>query len=255
MTGPSKTWDAEGYDERHSFVWKAGGDLVTLLDPKPGERILDLGCGTGHLAAQMAAAGAEVWGLDSSPSMIDQARRRHPDLRFEIADAADFDLPVTFDAVFSNAALHWMTRPAPVVAGVARALREGGRFVAELGGKGNVSAIRTALAAAVRGGGHPAIDDGTVFYFPSLAEYASLLEAHGLRVTAAAHFDRLTPLEDGEAGLRGWIAMFADRLLAPVPAAERGEVLREVEERLRPSLHRDGTWYADYVRLRVVAVR
>lgn len=126
-------WDPALYDNKHGFVWKSGADLVARLSPQQGERIVDLGCGTGHLTAQMAASGAEVVGLDADPEMIAQARANYPDLRFEIADARDFHLPAPFDAVFSNAALHWVTEPERPIACIARALKPGGRFIAEFG--------------------------------------------------------------------------------------------------------------------------
>ena len=131
-----KTWNTALYDGKNAFVWKYGRGVVELLAPKPGERILDLGCGTGHLTNQIGAAGAEVIGLDKSQPMIEEARRLYPDLRFEIADATDFHLAQPFDAVFSNAAIHWMKDQTAVARCIWEALRQGGRFVAEFGGKG-----------------------------------------------------------------------------------------------------------------------
>src|SRR5262249_56540999 len=129
----------------HSFVWKHGAALIEVLAPRPGERILDLGCGTGHLTAQIAEAGAEVIGIDSSPGMIAEARRLYPHVRFEVADARDFALDAGFDAAFSNAVLHWIKEPERAIACVRRALKPGGRFVAEFGGRGDVRAIVAAL--------------------------------------------------------------------------------------------------------------
>jgi trans-aconitate methyltransferase len=247
-----RDWDANLYERSHSFVWKHGAALLDLLAPQPGERILDLGCGTGHLTAQIAAAGASVVGIDSSPTMIEQARREYPLLHFEVADARSFAFAEPFDAVFSNAALHWVKPPEPVIACVRRALKPGGRFVAEFGGKGNVRAIAAALAEAARALGVTGPEDW--WYFPSIGEYASLLERDGLEVGQAALFDRPTALE-GEQGMRRWVEMFGSAWLNAVPAARRDDFLRAVEERLRPALCRDGTWHADYRRLRVVARR
>jgi trans-aconitate 2-methyltransferase len=211
--------DVSLYESKHSFVWKYAADLIELLSPKEGEGILDLGCGTGHLTHQIAATGATVVGIDSDPAMIAEARKNYPKLRFEVGDGENFRFTEPFDAVFSNAAIHWMTEPGRVVACIWRSLKPGGRLVAEFGGKGN------------------------------------LLEDHGFRVTYAALFDRLTPLESGEEGLHHWIEMFGSDFLIEVPAEKRSDVIRHVENRLRPDLYREGTWFADYKRIRVVAVK
>ncbi len=244
-------WDSTLYEDRHSFVWKGGAELIDLLDPKPGERILDLGCGTGHLTAQIAERGAVVTGLDASVSMIAQARQNYPKLKFTLADARDFAAAEPFDAVFSNAALHWMRDAEAVIAGVARALRFSGRFVLEMGAKQNVASIAQALDAALRQRGYA---PHSPWYYPTAGEYAALLERHGFEIAALWTFDRPTKLEHPEKGLREWLDMFAGDWFAGVPAKERDEVAREIESRLRPALWRDGAWWADYQRLRVIAV-
>ena len=252
MSTPSQRWDADLYDDKHAFVWRHGESLVELLDPKPGECVLDLGCGTGHLTARIAESGAAVVGLDHSAEMLEQARAAYPRLEFVRGDARDFLFAEPFDAVFSNAVLHWIRPPEAVVHRVHDALRPGGRFVAELGGRGNVRRIETAMRTAadrlnLRLG-------GPLWYFPSVAEYAALLEAAGLEVRFAVLFDRPTPLQ-GEAGLRDWLQMFAGGVLASVPAERREEFLRAAEAAARPELHRDSGWFADYRRLRVTAFR
>lgn len=252
---PEKEWDTSLYDGKHSFVWKYGEDVIALLAPRSGERILDLGCGTGHLTHRIAEHGAETLGIDISPAMIEQARKNYPGLRFEVADATDFHLDEPFDAVFSNAAIHWMKDQEAVARCVWRALKPGGRFVAEFGGKGNLKAIHTTLLDAVRKAVAPSEPAPSYKYYPSVGEYATLLEKQGFRVTYAAHFDRPTPLEEGEKGLRNWLATFTDNLLSTVPDEKRDQVISEVEERLRPELYRDSTWFADYRRIRVVAVK
>jgi trans-aconitate 2-methyltransferase len=249
----TKTWDATLYDGKHSFVWKYGASLLELLAPQPGERVLDVGCGTGHLTAQIAAAGAEVVGIDKSADMLEEARKRYPALRFELADAADFAFDAPFDAVFSNAALHWMTEPERVAACIARALKPGGRFVAEFGGKGNMRALIVAVADALAALGYPSAGVASFWYFPIIGEYAALLERQGLEVTSALLFDRPTPLEGGDEGLRLWLKMFGTSFMAALSAEEQAELVRRVEERLRPTQYRDGTWIAPYRRLRVVA--
>jgi len=249
----SYQWNSTLYDARHNYVSRYGEDLIGLLAPKPGERILDLGCGTGHLARKIADAGAEVVGLDSSPEMIEQATRAYPDLQFVLADATNFHFDHPFDAVFSNAALHWIPAADKVVACVWDALKPDGRFVAEFGGRGNIRAVEAAIHGALASVGRA--DLGLVrYYFPSVGEYTTLLEKQGFRVTFAAHYDRPTPVE-GEDGLRSWLQMFGSNILQALDDSTRETFLRQVEDRLRPTLYHDGIWYVDYVRLRVVAIR
>ena len=243
-------WDSSLYDDRHSFVWKKVGDLIDLLDPRPGERILDLGCGTGHLTSQIAQRGAEVIGLDGSASMIAQARQNYPKLKFVLADARTFTFDQPFDAVFSNAALHWIPEAKPVIACVARALKPGGRFVLEMGAKGNIARIVTVLTAVLEEAGYPARNP---WYFPSAGEYAVVLEERGFEVQSLATIERWNKLEHPEKGLREWLEMFAGAWFEGIPAKARESIVTEIESRLRPGLWRDGAWWADYRRLRVVA--
>jgi len=251
-TSDSQRWDAGLYDNRHAFVWKHGESLVALLAPRPGERILDLGCGTGHLTARIAETGATVVGLDHSAEMLEQARLAYPRLEFVQADARTFTFAESFDAVFSNAALHWIKEPDLVLGRVREALKPGGRFVAELGGHGNVRAIESAVRFAAMTLSLPLAE--SFWFFPGVAQYAALLESAGLEVTFAALFDRPTPLE-GETGLRDWVRMFYQRVLSEIPPGQEEAFLQTVEEAARPALYRDGQWVADYRRLRVIAIR
>jgi trans-aconitate methyltransferase len=245
-------WDSALYDDRHSFVWEKAADLIDLLDPQPGECILDLGCGTGHLTTQIAERGADVIGLDASASMIAQARQNYPKLKFALADARTFDPGGGFDAVFSNAALHWIPESALVIASVARALKPGGRFVLEMGAKGNIARIVAALTAVLEEAGYKA---NNPWYFPSAAEYASALEQQDFEVQTLWTIERWSKLEHPERGLREWLEMFAGVWFEGVPAKARGALVAEIESRLQASLFRDNTWWADYRRLRIVAQR
>lgn len=248
-------WDGDRYDEAVGFVTEYGDDVVDLLDPRPGERVLDLGCGTGHLTATVdeAVGGeGEVVGIDRSAEMVAEARAAHPDLRFDCVDATTFEASDPFDAVFSNAALHWIDDQEAVTERVAAALDPGGRYVAELGASGNVASIVGAVQSELRERGY---DAPNPWYFPTIGEHASLLERHGFEVRYATVFDRPTAL-DGPDGLADWLDVFGDSLFAPLTDDERDAVVTAVEDRLREELYDpdDEAWTADYRRLRFVAV-
>jgi trans-aconitate 2-methyltransferase len=243
-------WDAARYQDQHSFVWRFGANLVESLNPHPGERILDLGCGTGQLTAEIARSGATAIGLDKSAEMLAEARKNYPDLAFVLGDAASFHFPEPFDAVFSNAALHWVLDAEGAVSSIAQALGPGGRFVAEFGGKGNNARVRTALRAVFG----PSADEQSPWYYPSIGEYAPILERHGLEVREAHLFDRPTPLE-GEDGMVNWLRMFTGSYWRQLPPDRVDDALSQVVNHLRPALYRDGIWTVDYRRLRVVATK
>lgn len=246
-------WDAEQYRQRHAFVFHSSQDLVNdWLAPQPGERVLDLGCGTGELSAQMTASGAEVLGIDSAASMIGAARASHPGVRFEVQDAHRLAYQQQFEAIFSNAALHWM-KPLPAVfAGVSQALTPGGRLVLEMGGAGNVQVTLDAVEHALNCLGLPELAHPWVF--PSTAELAGLLEDAGLRVERTQWFQRPSLLL-GEDGFRVWLESFGGGWLAPLSSGQRQEVLREAETFARPHLWNGSGWVSDYCRLRALAVR
>lgn len=255
MKSDSQHWDPNLYQSSHAFVWQKAADLLELLAPQAGERILDLGCGTGQLTAQITERGAAVVGIDRSAEMIDQARRNFARLRFDVADATMFTVDAPFDAVFSNATLHWVKPPEAAAARIFAALRPGGRFVAEFGGRGNVRRISEALRVAMRDVAGEDFDRLSPWFYPSVGEYASILERLGFDVTFATLFDRPTPLENGEAGLADWLRMFAGLLLGAVDAEKRQAVIDAACEHARADLYREGRWTADYRRLRIVAKR
>ncbi len=248
---PKTTWDPELYEAQHAFVWQYGEGVVDLLKPQSGERILDIGCGTGQLAAKIAESGAEVTGIDASPEMIGQARQNYPKLRFVLGDAAAMTFNGEFDAVFSNAALHWMLNPNAVAACMSRALRSDGRLVAELGGTRNIATIIKAIEKSVavyHGGTVPPSRN----YFPSIAQYATVLESNGFEVRSAVLFDRPTPL-GGERGMENWIRQFKWYYFEDLSNADAASALAQTVDALRPLLYRDDRWYADYRRLRIIA--
>ncbi len=249
------SWNSALYEQNHAFVWQYGESLLELLVPKADERILDLGCGTGQLTGKIAESGAFVQGIDSSLAMISTAREHYPQINFAVADARDFQVEYPLDAVFSNAVLHWIKQPDAAINCVEKALKPGGRFVAEFGGKGNVGAIARTLLSVLSEIGLSEPQSLNPWYFPSISEYALLLENHGFEVSYAVLFDRPTPLEGGSAGMVNWIEMFAGGFLSGLSQEVRSHVISQVEERLRPALCHDGNWSADYRRIRVVAVK
>jgi trans-aconitate methyltransferase len=244
----TQRWNPAGYAEHAHFVPALGQPVLDLLNPQPGERILDLGCGDGVLTEKIAAAGAELVGADSSQEMIDAARQRGLDARLMDATSLIFDRE--FDAVFSNAVLHWIkSDPDAVIAGVRRALKPRGRFVGEFGGHGCVAAITVALMAALerRGVKHPAIP----WYFATVEDYRSKLLRGGFEVDYISLIPRPTPLPTG---MRGWLKTFAIPFAALVPERERDAFLDDAVDILRPVLcDEQGNWTADYTRLRFAA--
>jgi len=246
-------WKAGHYRARHAFVYEASRDLVAgWLAPQPNEAILDLGCGTGELTAQIAESGARVTGVDASPDMIAGAQARHPSVMFAVQDAHQLAVQEDFCAVFSNAALHWM-KPLPAVfSNVAAALRPGGRLVLEMGGVGNVLEVRRAVETALAERGLPALTHPWVF--PSPGELATLLEGAGLRVERLHLFDRPSVLA-GADGFRAWLEGFGQGWLSPLDPEERAAVIARAEELARPALRKGEDWVADYVRLRALATR
>lgn len=242
-----QTWTASGYDKNARFVSDLGDGVLQWLAPQAGERILDLGCGDGALTERLLEAGATVVGVDASESMVEGARSRGIDARLGSGESLAF--AEEFDAVFSNAALHWMTNATAVVAGVRRALRPGGRFVAEFGGHGNVAAIVTAMRAVgeqMRGD----LSLADPWFFPTPDEYRAVLEGEGATVHRAALIPRPTPLPTG---MGGWLATFRAPFFLQF-GDRHDEAVERVTALLKPSLcDSGGQWTADYVRLRVEA--
>ncbi len=245
-----QTWNAAEYAANGRFVADLAGEVFRMLAPRAGERILDLGCGDGALTAQIAAAGADVVGCDADPSMLQGAAALG--LQTAAADMRSLPFHDEFDAVFSNAALHWVREQDAVLGGISRALRPGGRFVAEMGGLGNIAAIRTALQATLSRYGIDAETAGASFY-PSADEYRSLLESNGFRVETMQLLPRPTRLD---AGMEQWLRTFRKGVLANLAESDRDVAVAEMVRLLQPMLRdSNGVWWGDYVRLRFCAVR
>jgi trans-aconitate methyltransferase len=244
----AQRWNPDDYARNARFVSDLGLEVLELLQVRKSERVLDLGCGDGALTIRLTESGAEVVGVDGSTELVAAARMQGLDAR--VMDGRNLSFSAEFDAVFSNAALHWMREADKVIAGVRRALKPGGRFVAELGGHANIAAIHTALIAVLNNRG----DNGMArspWYFPSAEGYRSKLEAHGFNVEKIAIIPRPTFLPTG---IRAWLETFANPFLEGIEGADRSAVLDEVTSLLSPSLRdENGQWIADYVRLRFAA--
>jgi trans-aconitate methyltransferase len=207
------------------------------------------------LTNEIKKRGAEVTGLDASDEMVERAQKAYPDIDFKVANAANFHLNKAFDAVFSNATLHWIHNADDVIKCVYDSLRHGGRFVAEMGGKGNMELLIAAAQQVLTKYGYKKLGEKKLWYFPSIGEYASKLEARGFKVIYAIHFDRPTLLQDGKQGVGKWLNMFGPNFFEEIEQTEKQQIITEITDLLEPAYNQDGNWYADYKRLRFVAVK
>ena len=253
----NQSWNPEDYQKSADFVPVLGRPVLELLAPKAGERILDLGCGDGTLTKELSDMGAVVVGVDASPEMVATAKAKGLDARVADAEHLAFEggeRDEKFDAVMSNAALHWMSDHHAVVRGVWNALVPGGRFAAECGGEGCVRIIREGMKIAL---GKRGIDykSRNPWKYPEVETFSNILENQGFKIDYIARIDRPTPLPDGSQGLRGWLATFARSHTEGFSPEEREAFYADVEDYCRPSLFKDGGWIADYVRLRFLAIK
>lgn len=251
---PEIFWDNNVYDDKHRFVSDYGADVLQWLAPQNGENILDVGCGTGDLASQIAELGASVKGIDASAEMISSAKQKFPLLSFEQKDATALEFDSEFDAVFSNATFHWIENQQDLLEGVYRSLKTGGRLVGEFGGKDNIKSITEAISEAAKSIGvqHRVISN--FWFFPSVSHYAVLLEAARFEVEQIWLFDRPTTLK-GENGMYEWINQFAQHAFKNLTEEEAEQVKNLAVDLLKPTHFKDGNWTADYRRLRIKAVK
>ncbi|WP_316735969.1 class I SAM-dependent methyltransferase [Pedobacter aquatilis] len=251
---PEIVWDATLYDKQHHFVSDYGADVLQWLAPKINEQILDVGCGTGQLAAQIAESGAIILGTDASADMVANAKTAYPNLNFEVVDGTKLPYKENFDAIFSNATFHWIEDQNNLVEGLFGSLKTGGRLVAEFGGKGNVKSITDAIKSAAEqlGLADKVITD--FWYFPSISTYANLLESKGFEVEQIWLFDRPTKLI-GEEGMYAWINQFAQHAFKNITNDQAESIKNLAVEILKPNYFINGEWVADYRRLRVKAIK
>jgi len=242
-------WNAKGYEKDFQFVHQYGEDVLNLLEIKKGMKILDLGCGNGVLTRKIADMGADVIGMDASGDMLEVAKTNHPELTFVQANAVGFVLHEQVDAIFSNAVFHWIDNQDDLLENVAKGLKIKGHLVCEFGGYGCAETIHSALQKAFENRG---LTYKRTFYFPTIGEYTPILERHGLRVLYATLFDRKTLLK-GEDGMKDWIEMFAIQPFQNLDKSLTDEIITEAVKNLKPVLYEDGSWYADYVRIRIKA--
>lgn len=251
---PEVKWNTELYNQQHNFVYKYGENVIEWLNPRIGEKILDVGCGTGQLTDIIHHAGAMVAGIDASPEMIQKAEESYHDIKFFVRDATNFSFEEKFDAVFSNATLHWVNKQKEALQCIYNVLKDGGRFVFEMGGKHNIESIHNAIRNAMK---QEELEDkipNQGNYFPSVAEQCTLLEEVGFTVSDVMYFKRPTKLE-GEDGMKLWIAQFCGFFFKNVSNELKERITVNAIENLKQTNYRNGNWNADYVRLRIKAIK
>lgn len=249
------SWNVDLYNEKHSFVHQYGSQLVDLLNPKPGENILDLGCGSGQLTKKISEFSSHVIGIDSSEEMIKASQKLFPDLEFHHMGAESFDFEQSFDAIFSNAVLHWVKNQKAATINMFHHLKQGGRLVVEFGGYGNVATIIKALQSSLIRHGFQVNASLERWYFPTISNYTSLLEDVGFEVVYAQLYDRPTLLESKDNGIIDWIQMFGSHFFEGIPQENKITILTEVQNKVKSKCLKDGQWYADYRRIRAVAIK
>lgn len=247
-------WNANLYDDKHQFVSKYGEGLISFLQPKNGEHILDVGCGTGDLANQIDTYGATVIGVDATATMIEQAQQKYTHIQFDVRDVKNLGFDNQFDAIFSNATLHWVKEPDKALASMFKTLKKGGRLVAEMGGSGNIQSIAQATEQTMNALNFDYQAEKFPWYFPTVAEYTKLLDEQGFTVQYIELYERPTELA-GEDGVQNWLKMFSNSLFEHLSDEQKQQVYEEAEKRLRGQIYHDGKWIADYCRLRFIAYK
>lgn len=248
-------WKPKLYNEKHSFVYNYGEDLIKLLNPQKNERILDLGCGSGQLTFKISELAKEIIGIDKSEEMITDAKSKFPNIKFQVGDASNFHFNKKFDSIFSNATLHWVKNYKSSIKCMYKNLKPTGKIVVEFGGKGNVQTIVKQLRKSLQSRNYIKQSESDLWYFPSIGEYTTELELAGFRVLFAEHYDRSTELADKNTGIKDWISMFAENFFIGVTQSHIEEIKNEVQNNVKEKCLINGKWFADYKRIRVVATK
>lgn len=255
MNSSTTEWNPKLYNDKHAFVYDYGEQLIALLNPKKHERILDLGCGSGQLTFKINALAKEAVGIDKSPEMIADAKMKFKNIAFHVGDAEDFSFDDKFDSIFSNATLHWIKNQKKAIKCMSENLVDGGKLVLEFGGKGNIQTIITQLRLELAERGYLEQSNLDVWYFPTIGEYCTALESSDFRVVSAEHYDRPTELADENTGIKDWLSMFAARFFENIAIRDVENIKTKVQENVKETCLIHGKWYADYKRIRVVAVK
>jgi trans-aconitate methyltransferase len=248
-------WDIELYNNKHGFIYEYGKDLIKQLKPQEDELILDLGCGTGRLANEISKSGATVIGIDASEKMINAAREKFSKIDFFVKDTANFQFKEPFDAIFSNAALHWVLESEKAIICMHNNLKKHGRLVLEFGGKGNVKIIINAVDKVLLESGYPERAKIKKWYFPSISEYTTLLERNGFEVELAELYEKPTELTDSENGIKEWLMMFGAILFKDLSTEVRNQIIEKVQNEVKDRCFINGKWFADYMRIRIIATK
>lgn len=247
-------WNATLYDNKHGFVAKYGEDVLGWLAPQHGENILDVGCGTGTLTSKIAESGAIVTGIDASPEMIEKATKAFPHIQFFVRDATDFSFEKKFDAVFSNAVFHWIKNQQQLLQCIYDNLQTGGRLVYEMGAKHNIENIHNAVKKVLLEEGFEKNTNIELNYFSSAAQQAVMLEKTGFTISNIIQFERPTELS-GIDGMKNWIMQFAQPFFSNITEEKKNVMIEKAVDALKETNFENGKWYADYIRLRVKAIK
>ncbi|MCP4969433.1 MAG: methyltransferase domain-containing protein [Arcobacter sp.] len=245
----SNDWNATKYNKHADFVSNLAMPVIELLNPKKDEKILDLGCGEGTLAVEIKKFNTNVIALDLSEDMVEKAKAKG--LEAYVMSATELEFEKDFDAVFSNAVLHWVKDSKTAINKIYAALKDKGRFIAEFGGYGNIKYLTDAMEEVFNN--NPQYGKfNNPWYFPKDIEYKELLESNGFKVEYIEIIPRPTQIDD----ILNWLTVFANGIVSHLSNEEQENFKKEVREILKPKIYtkKDG-WTADYVRLRLKAIK